>query len=97
MKKNLLTIISFILFFFPSFHSQAQAGQWTWIKGVNGNSTNAVYGQQGIPANSNTPKACMKPVNGLISKVTSGFTAVGAMVSTQTSGDIISVAINGPG
>ncbi len=37
--------------------SSGQQGEWTWMKGSNGNNGAAVYGTQGIANASNTPGA----------------------------------------
>ncbi|HYV94302.1 MAG TPA: kelch repeat-containing protein [Chitinophagales bacterium] len=59
MKKNLL-----LIFFFCALKCDmcvAQAGEWTWMKGLNGLNGTPVFGTLGVSDANNTPPALYEP------------------------------------
>src|SRR5262249_16106602 len=58
-SQMLLLIFFFVLL--ANHCASAQLGEWTWMKGKNGNNGNATYGVKAIPDSLNTPPAVYEP------------------------------------
>jgi len=57
MKKYHLPLLLFVLISASFKICEAQAGQWTWMKGDNTPDGNGNYGMQGVPSSSNEPSS----------------------------------------